>query len=447
MPAPRSVLWRLLMPPNGAAGRRMAVAGVAGILMSAPVSLQRAVAPHPLIGWLLTGAGTAVALICLRQSWTPHVTVARVAVVVCVAFSAVTAVVAISQTAFALGQTDRQMLCVNDVAPDTIVAGQEVLKGIDPYTSFKLLDAERSLGCPFFSATPLRSGVFASFVAVPSPAQIERAAEATIHHHATGGLLLSFNYPAGTALLGVLGGRALVLISPFALLLAGLVVVRRAEPSTRRVTALALGAQAGLLGLIGDPFVDVIVVALLMVAISRPRGLAMGIALGVACAVKETAWYIAPALLVLALRDGKVRDFRYQAGAVLAIAAINVPFIVVGPSAWITGMFAPLTQPVFPLGVGPGAVGHVGSGVSTAFLFLMIVVVVMGTAICAFAPRRWAAAGVIVSSFGLWIGPRSLADYVALLGIIAVCTVAGSTLRRQPVHHPAGRLPEPVLAR
>jgi hypothetical protein len=388
-----------------------------------------------------------VALICLRQSWTPHVTVARVAVVVCVAFSAVTAVVAISQTAFALGQTDRQMLCVNDVAPDTIVAGQEVLKGIDPYTSFKLLDAERSLGCPFFSATPLRSGVFASFVAVPSPAQIERAAEATIHHHATGGLLLSFNYPAGTALLGVLGGRALVLISPFALLLAGLVVVRRAEPSTRRVTALALGAQAGLLGLIGDPFVDVIVVALLMVAISRPRGLAMGIALGVACAVKETAWYIAPALLVLALRDGKVRDFRYQAGAVLAIAAINVPFIVVGPSAWITGMFAPLTQPVFPLGVGPGAVGHVGSGVSTAFLFLMIVVVVMGTAICAFAPRRWAAAGVIVSSLGLWIGPRSLADYVALLGIIAVCTVAGSTLRRQPVHHPAGRLPEPVLAR
>jgi hypothetical protein len=433
------------MPPVGAAGRRMAIAGVAGILISAPVSLQHAVAPHPLVGWLLTGAGTALALVCLRPSWTPHVTAAHAAVFVCVAFSAVTAVVGISQTVSALGQTDRQLLCVNDVAPDTVVGGQEVIRGVNPYTSFHLLDAERSLGCPFFSVTPLRSGVFASFVSVPSPAQVERAAEATIHDHPTGGLLLGFNYPAGTALLGVLGGRALVLISPLALLLAGLVVVRRTEPSTRRVTIFALGAQAGLLGLLGDPFVDVIVAALLMVAISRRSGPAMGIALGVACAVKETAWFIAPALLVLALREGRVRDVRYQAGALLAIAAINLPFIVAGPSAWIAGMFAPLTHPVFPLGVGPGAAGQVGSGVSTAFFFLMIAAVIIGIAICGLAPRRWAPAGVIVSSLALWIGPRSLADYVALLGVIAVCTVAGSTLRRQSVPDSRGRLPQPVL--
>jgi hypothetical protein len=439
------VLWRLLMPPVGGAGRRLAIAGVAGILISAPVSLQRAVAPHPLVGWLLTGAGTALALICLRPSWTPNVTVARVAIAVCVVFSAVTVVVGISQTVSALGQTDQQLLCVNDVAPDTVVGGQEVLNGINPYTSFNLLDAERSLGCPFYSVTPLRSGVFASFVSVPSPAQVERAAEATIHGHPTGGLLLGFNYPAGTALLGVLGGRALVLISPLALLLAGFVVVRRAEPSMRRVTILALGAQAGLLGLLGDPFVDVIVVALLMAAISKRRGLAMGIALGVACAVKETAWFIAPALLVLALREGNLRDLRYQAGALLGIVAINLPFIVASPSAWIAGMFAPLTHPVFPLGIGPGAVGQVGSGVSTAAFFLMVMAVVMGIAICALAPRRWAPAGLIVSSLALWIGPRSLADYVALLGVIAVCTVAGSTFKTRAVSASLARLPEPVL--
>jgi hypothetical protein len=370
-----------------------------------------------------------------------------VAIAVCVVFSAVTVVVGISQTVSALGQTDQQLLCVNDVAPDTVVGGQEVLKGINPYTSFNLLDAERSLGCPFFSVTPLRSGVFASFVSVPSPAQVERAAEATIHGHPTGGLLLGFNYPAGTALLGVLGGRALVLISPIALLLAGFVVVRRAEPSMRRVTILALGAQAGLLGLLGDPFVDVIVVALLMVAISKRRGLAVGLALGVACAVKETAWFIAPALLVLALREGNARDLRYQAGALLGIVAINLPFIVAGPSAWIAGMFAPLTHPVFPLGIGPGAVGQVGSGVSTAFFFLMVITVVMGISICALAPRRWAPAGLIVSSLALWIGPRSLADYVALLGVIAVCTVAGSTFKARAVSASLARLPEPVLTR
>ena len=165
-----------------------------------------------------------------------------------------------------------------------------------------------------------------------------------------------------------------------------------------------------------------------MVAVSRRRGLAMGIALGVACAVKQTAWFIAPALLVLALREGRVKDPRYPLGALLAFAAVNLPFIIAGPSAWIAGVIAPQIQPEFPLGFGPGAAGQAGSGAVTAFAILMIVAVVGGIAVCAVAPRRWAPAGVIVSSLGLWVGPRSLGYYVALLGLIAVSTVIGSNL-------------------
>jgi hypothetical protein len=356
-------------------------------------------------------------------------TVARAAVLLCIIFCAVSCVLGISQTVSALTRSNQELLCVDDVAPDTVVGGQEVVQGIDPYTSFHLLDAEKKLGCPTYSVTPLRSGVFRSFASPPSSAQIEAAAEATLHGHPTGGLLLGFNYPAGTALLGVLGGRALVLVSPLALLLAGLVVARRTEPSLRRATILALGAQAGLLGLIGSPHVDVVVAVLLVLAISKRRGLASGIALGLACAVKQTAWFIAPALLVLALREGRTRDLRYQAGALVGFGAINLPFIVAGPSAWITGVFAPQTQPVFPFGLGPGAAGAPGSGLAAVFATLAIAAVVVGTIICALAPRRWAPTGIIVSSLGLWLGPRSLGNYVALLGITAVCTVIGSTSR------------------
>jgi hypothetical protein len=429
MPASRSALWKLLAPPAAPAARRLAIAGVAGILFTAPLSLQKAVAPYPALGWLMTCCGAVLAAVCLRPAWTPRVIVTRGAIFVCVIFCAVSAVVGISQTASALRQSDRQLLCGDDVSPDTVVGGREVVSGADPYTAFNLLEAERDLGCTSYSVTPLRSGVFAGFMSQPSTAQIERAAEATAHGHPTGGLLLGFNYPAGTALLGVLGGRALVLVSPLALLLAGLVIVRRAEPSMRRVTILALGAQSGLLALVGDPHVDLFVAALLLLAISRRRGLAMGIALGAACALKQTAWFLAPALLVLALREGRIRDVRYQAGALLTFAAINLPFIVAGPAAWIAGVLRPQTQPVFPFGFGPGAAGQAGSSSVAAFSILMIAAVAIGIAICVLAPRRWAPAGVIVSSLGLWIGPRSLGNYVALLGVIAVCTVAGSTFR------------------
>jgi len=426
MAAPSPVLQRLFTPPSEAAGRRLLVAGVAGVLLSAPVSLEHLLASYPAAGWLLTAAGAVLAILCLRPSWTPHVAVARLALLVCVTFCAATSVLTVSLTASALVQTDRQLLCGNDVAPDTVVGGQDVIKGVNPYTSFDLLDAEHALGCPYFSVTPQRSGVFASRVTAPSLAQVESAAEATIHGHPSGGLLLGFMYPAGTAVLGVLGGRALVLISPFAVLLAGMVIVRRMEPPLRRATILALGAQAGLIGLMGNPFVDLIACALFMVAITKRRGLAMGIALGVACAVKETAWFIAPALLVLALREGRLRDVRYQAGALGAFAVINAPFFVSAPSTWIAHVFGAAIQPAFPLGLGPGAGGYAGTALTFGFSLLMIAAVIIGAAICALASRPWAPAGIIVSSLGLWIGPRSLGDYIALLGVIAVCTIAGS---------------------
>lgn len=437
MPAPRFAIRGLLAPPGEAAGRRIAIAGVAGVLLTAPLSLQRAVAPYPVVSWMLTCSGAVLAIVSLRPSWSPRVTVTRGALILLVVFCAVSAVLGVSQTVSSLRQTDQQLVCSDDVAPDTVVGGQEILRGADPYTAFNLLNAERALGCTSYSVTPLRSGVFASFTTQPSAAQIDRAAEATLQGNPSGGLLVGFNYPAGTALLGVLGARMLVLISPLALLLAGLVIVWRAPPSIRRPTILALGAQAGVLGIIGDAHVDAIAAALLLIAISSRRGFTMGIALGVACAIKQTAWFVAPALLILALREGKFRDVRYPAGAVLGFAALNIPFILAGPSAWITGILRPQLQPVFPFGFGPGAFAAAGSSAVIVFSVLMVLAVVAGFVWCAVAPRQWAAAGIIVSSIGLWIGPRSLGNYVALLGVIAVCAVAGSTVtRRAPARVP-----------
>jgi uncharacterized membrane protein YiaA len=56
---------------------------------------------------------------------------------------------------------------------------------------------------------------------------------------------------------------------------------------------------------------------------------------------------------------------------------------------------------------------------------------------------------VVIASLGLWIGMRSLGYYIALLGVVAVATVAGSRQvdpSADPVPSAAGITPEPPVA-
>jgi phosphatidylinositol alpha-1,6-mannosyltransferase len=180
---------------------------------------------------------------------------------------------------------------------------------------------------------------------------------------------------------------------------------------------------------IGVSHPDATVAALLIIACARRRGMAGGVALGLACAIKQTAWFVAVPLLLLSWREGSRGRQRYGLAAVAAFAVLNVPFAVASIPVWIKAVLTPLTQPTFPIGVGPAAVltGGAYSAVALAvFSTLMVVAIASGIIWCARAPRSWAAAGVIIASLGLWIGMRSLGYYIALLGLAAVATVAGS---------------------
>src|SRR5580704_17121886 len=178
MPSPRFAVRSLLAPPADGAGRRIAIAGIAGMLLTAPLSMQQAVAPYPVLSWLLTGCGAVIAVASLRVSWSPRAAVTRGALGLLVVFCAVSGVLGISQTISSLRQSDQQLICRDDVAPDTVVGGQEVLSGADPYTSFNLLTAERALGCASYSVTPLGSGIFAYFTSPPTAPRRRHCREA-----------------------------------------------------------------------------------------------------------------------------------------------------------------------------------------------------------------------------------------------------------------------------
>jgi hypothetical protein len=440
-------------PIEGGRARRLVMAGVAGLLLTAPISLQYSVAPHPALSWLLTLAGAALAAACLRESWVPPAAAARAAGAVCLVFCLVALALGIRQTIASETAPDRQLVCANDVAPDTMVGGRQVASGVNPYASFDLLQAEVQLGCAHFEVTPLRAGVFAARADAPPQAAIDRAARGALAGHPTAGLLTGFNYPAGTALLGMLGAHALVLLSALALVVAWALAVRSAPLELRRATALALGAQVGLIAVLGTAQADAIVGSLLVLACLWRRSPAGGMALGLACAIKQTAWFVAPALLVLSWRESRRAGTRYTGTALAAFATLNAPFIAMGALSWAHAVLAPQLSPEFPYGFGPGAmiVAATHSAFASAlFTALMAGLVGGGAAWCAFAPRRLAPAGVLIASLGLWIGPRSLGNYVALLGAVAVATVIGSGPVRvratrsvppatEPAHEPAAQ--------
>jgi hypothetical protein len=419
----RTAIMGWLSPPGDPAARRILLAGVGGILLTAPISIQLVVPVGLALGCVLTAVGAALAVCCCRWRWTPSAAVTWAAALVCLVFATATVTVGASQTATALRASDRQLLCADDVAPEVVAGGQDVLRGVNPYTSFNVARAELSLGCTSFHLTPLRGGIYAARTAAPPSADMQALARESLNATTSRDTLLGFNYPAGSALAGVTGAHGVVILNVILLLAAGALVVGRSPPGLRRWVALALAAQTGALVLVGPAHPDGIVAALLIIACAWPGPLVGGAALGLACAVKQTAWFVAPALVLLALRRGRRPGLRQLTGALGTFAVINLPFVAANPIPWLKGVLGPELAAEFPFGEGPAllftSAGHL-SLILAIFSVIGLLTVVGGWLLAGAGRGGWAAAGVIVSSLALWDGTRSLGNYIGLLGLIAV---------------------------
>lgn len=82
------------------------------------------------------------------------------------------------------------------------------------------------------------------------------------------------------------------------------------------------------------------------------------VALGLACTIKQSAWFLLPMLVVGVLiesaihRRGWVTIARYITLVAVAFLVPNLPFIVWNPSAWFSGVIVPLAGSLVPFGQG-----------------------------------------------------------------------------------------------
>jgi uncharacterized membrane protein len=99
-----------------------------------------------------------------------------------------------------------------------------------------------------------------------------------------------------------------------------------------------------------DVFYTLLIV---LVWLCREKRWLSAVLLGLAIASKQIAWFFTPFYLILIWRTKGFKEALYRGsiGGLVALL-VNLPFILWNPHAWLSGVMAPIADPMFPLGVG-----------------------------------------------------------------------------------------------
>jgi hypothetical protein len=83
------------------------------------------------------------------------------------------------------------------------------------------------------------------------------------------------------------------------------------------------------------------------------RRVTSAVLIGLACAARQVAWFFVPFYLVAVWkRDGRAGALRAAGIVAIVFALPNVPFFIMSPSDFVTGVLAPMVAPLESYGVG-----------------------------------------------------------------------------------------------
>ncbi len=167
------------------------------------------------------------------------------------------------------------------------------------------------------------------------------------------------NYPAGILLLGApfiwAGMPSLLWLNLLAFAILIFLIMRRALPEQRPsilTAALLNPAVWNYTIFVNYDAIVILGIAAAWFFISDRR--ASAIMMGLACSLKQLAWFFAPFYLIaIYKKNGWKAAMTSGLWMFAAFIAVNLPFIVLNPVAWFQSVLVPATDPFFPLGFGP----------------------------------------------------------------------------------------------
>ena len=286
-----------------------------------------------------------------------------------------------------------------------------------------------------------------------------------------GGHVTQFSYPAGSFLLSLpatlFGAHLPVDWTDLFAWLATIVLLFALLPSSLRWLAGLVGVTPFFVGSFSSGGTDAMFLPVLVLAVwrwdryarSSEPGLARWvgpIALGAACAVKQTPWFVVPMLVTGVFLEARGRgsaparlSLRYLFTVVGVFVALNLPFLVWHPRAWVHGTLIPLTGGLVADGQGLVTLATHGltGGVNLNVLSVAGALAMVGSvaALVAWYPhlkRIWP----LLLAVPFFLSPRSLSSYLVDLfpvAVVAALSVDGALARgpeeQRPRRHQRAR--------
>jgi len=312
---------------------------------------------------------------------------------------------------------------------------ENLIDGENPYAGANIVVAMEKFNGNYAQTTPLREGDFAGVFPYPTPEQLDRVWREALRspERIPAEIESKLSYPAGCFLLPapfILAGlNDFRIIYMIFILPALLYVIWRAPRNMKFLFVGALlislvipnSVAMGETGSLCFPF-------LLLAWVLPRRNLWMSaLFMGLAVATKQVAWFLAPFYLILIFRTMGIKRTTQVLAVILGIfVAMNAPFMVSDPGLWWASIMAPMTDSVFPIGI--GIISLVTGGVLDIRSPLMLTVLEFCMALLAIVwyfrnCRRYPHTGLILAILPLFFAWRSLWPYFFYFDIIVLAAI------------------------
>ncbi|MGB9966107.1 glycosyltransferase 87 family protein [Halobacterium hubeiense] len=253
-----------------------------------------------------------------------------------------------------------------------------------------------------------------------------------------GSIVQSYSYPAGSflAFAPLEALRIQLRVLPiFATVACGALITIDAPRRLALIGPAALISATTLTNSAAGGIIDAIWLLPFMLSMReayRRRWMTAGFAYGLAASVKQQPWIAAPFLLIFLYKatreDGNYRDALYATGsAAAAFIAVNLPFIITNPSAWLSSVVTPIA--------GGAPMVNVGLGMTLATMLGLVALPTWWYTAAVGAVTTWMLAAYWLYwedvKWIAWVAPmailffhyRSLASYFSLFIPVAIYAI------------------------
>lgn len=249
----------------------------------------------------------------------------------------------------------------NDATALAHQAVENLIHGKNPYANANIVTALLENNSSYDRVTPLRVGRFANQFPYPDNQLLKQVWDEAIKNPQNPPIELEtkLNYPAGSFLIPApffLAGIKDIRIVYAIVVLAGCISAMWLLPRDRRLIFLGVALisleiwnsiASGETGTLALPFL------LLAWMLARKHPWQSAVFMGVAIATKQTTWFFFPFYLIYTFRIVGIKKLMYLSGIIAAIfVAMNLPFAIYDMRLWFSSLTAPMTESIFPIGVG-----------------------------------------------------------------------------------------------